>query len=404
MSTPSLLTGKWLYRALLKEAKHLPDTQATQVDHYLHRIKTDFRKPLPLDRSRAYERTSQAQKLLRRLIACNSGHLHAIERVLDQAYARKGKQSHQLLEPFLTTSRRSKTFVSPSLRALILSPLSHQSRPPNIHHLENPPTLPARAFPDTEESRLLGPLIPQRIKAIRRRYWNSQTAKIKSPLAVLVLQGEGEDRIGREEVLKKVGLGSLGEHLQSLGMARFERLEDLTQVREEERPRRSRRLRGVLNQGRRTGVEAHALEGSTSPTPTVKKEVSASQPQGSKKKRITTTTTTTIPGLSLAKWSTPKVLRPRLMRRRYEAVLENAPIVIVERVGSGSKGNQVGRGEGKGGKKETKHPSEKSSASKASGNNVRIQIRLSDFAKSGKGGIGVMGEEDRWWNERGAAE
>ncbi|KDE09030.1 hypothetical protein MVLG_00750 [Microbotryum lychnidis-dioicae p1A1 Lamole] len=405
MSTPSLLTGKWLYRAILQQAKQLPDTHVT--DHYLHLIRSDFRKPLPLDRSRAYDRTVQAQKLLRRLMAANDGHLHAIERVLDQAYQRKGKGSHTLLEPFLSSSRQTNLFNSPSLRSLLTSPLSHTSRNPTLKQLDTPPTLPPRAFPHSEEARLLGPLIPQRVKAIRKRYWNSQTGKIKKPLSVLVVQEseqEGEEeRMKREDLLKKVGLVGLGEELEKVGRERLQRLERLTCVPPGERPRRSRRLRGVSS-----ALTSREEDGSSTWTSSTGSQLSSTAKEkdeggagaktsNPKKASSTRTMTTTIPNLSLPKWSTPKVLRPRFMRRRYEALLEDAPIVTVEGKAVGTKAGGDAKKDGDKNKEKEKKTSDGPAGQERQ---VWVKVRLSEFAKSGNGRMGKVGEEDAWWMDR----
>ncbi|SCZ98919.1 BZ3500_MvSof-1268-A1-R1_Chr7-1g09315 [Microbotryum saponariae] len=445
MSTPSLLTGKWLYRALLQQAQQLPDTHVT--DHYRHLIKSDFRKPLPLDRSRAHDRTVQAQKvssrvplrpsllrsahttqrtdpwggggglvpvrfvrrsqLLRRLMAANEGHLHAIERVLDQAYQRKGKGSHTLLEPFLSPSRQTKLFNSPSLRSLLTSPLSHTSRNPTAKQLDTPPTLPPRAFPHSEEARLMGPLIPQRVKAIRRRYWNSQTGKIKKPLAVLVQGSEpGQEGEGmkREDLLKKVGLVGLGQDLEKVGRERLQLLERWTSVGRDERPRRSRRLRGVSSaligpeeEGSSTWTDSTRLRLSSSAKE--KDEGAGAKTSEPRKASSSRTTTTTIPNLSLPKWSTPKVLRPRFMRRRYEALLEDAPIVTVEGKAAGTKGGGDAKRDGD----KNKEKDKKNSTSDGPADQERqvwVKVRLSEFAKSGNGRLGKVGEEDAWWIDR----
>ncbi|ORY66929.1 hypothetical protein BCR35DRAFT_334487 [Leucosporidium creatinivorum] len=300
-----MLLGTRLYRALLQESNALQDSRA--ASYYRQKIRTDFRKdPVPESSKTALKRVSKANKLLRQLQAANDGYLHSLTRVLDTAYARRGPAKHQLLRPLSHPNGRTApdySFPAP-LSALVTSPLAHYSRPPTRTQLANPPTLPPRADPTSEDARLLGPLIPQRINAVKRRYFNSQLGKLRAPIAIQLKRKDGQPVEDELEMLKQAGLGSFN---YASSKSLLEELEAKAQVAEASRPRLPRRLQSP---------EERATKGSVPPQ--VKHEVSEDE------RRILS------PSYKNTKWHRPKTITSRLLRRRYQNILANSPILVVE--------------------------------------------------------------------------
>ncbi|KAL8277965.1 hypothetical protein RQP46_009597 [Phenoliferia psychrophenolica] len=345
-----LLLGRDLYRALLREARALPDSAATS--HYESLIRTSFRLPPAAESSAApLKRVQVAQRLLRQLQAANDGYLHSLTRVLDTTYARRGPGKHALLRPFIlspTSLPHSSHAFSPSLSALLTSSISHTTRPPRPSHLISPPSLPPRADPSSEEARLLGPLTPQRVRAIRLRYWNSQTAKLRAPLAVQVRAaagGENGQQLVRSAgvasgVLQKAGV--MGVDVEA-GWRRLEELEGKARVPDDARPRVPRRLQ---TRDERT---------TKGPTPF------ATPPKPQQERKVPRILS---PLANNTKWHLPKTLSPRLLRRRFAHVLDNSPILTV-----------IERAQGP----------------------VGFEVSKSTWAKGGMGHVGAMSEEDLWW-------
>ncbi|GAA5974578.1 hypothetical protein JCM5350_001202 [Sporobolomyces pararoseus] len=340
-----MLLGTRLYRNLLKEARALPDQLA--ASYYRGQIRTAFREPVNLESSlQAVRRTKRAQKLLRQLQAANDGYLHALTRVLETAHGIRGPQKHSALAPFLDRDQQQHTF-SPPLAALVGSSISHISRPPSPSQLVKPPTMPERADPSSEEARLLGSLAPERIRAIKRRWWNLQTGKIRAPIAVRVYRdGEAVKVTGESKILlSKLDNGLDGVNLES-GQHRLDLLEAKAQVPKSSRPLPPKRL-----QSRDQRAQSY-------PAPT---KVAPPTLQDAERRTFSPTSRNT-------KWHNPKQITSRLLRRRAIGSLEIAPIVNVNISDRGKAGYEVKR---------------------------------SQFAKGEKGRFAQVSEEDLAWLERG---
>ncbi|KAM0751218.1 hypothetical protein T439DRAFT_325367 [Meredithblackwellia eburnea MCA 4105] len=350
-STTQLLVGIHLYRSLLKEARNLPDKNA--ATHFTNKIKSDFRRePLPESSTKAVKRVKDAQRLLRQLQATNDGYLHSLQRTLETSYERRGAGKHQLLRAF-TLPSPTPHFSRP-LSVLLTSPLSHTSRPPTPSQLLKPPTLPPRADPTSEEYRLLGPLIPQRIKSIKKRYWRTQVGKVRAPVAVRV---EGE---GQKEGLREIGL-KRWEYEK--GLERLGELERRAGVSVQGRPRAPKRSQPPLERlSRETGPGESPHESQLPP-----QDSPIFRDEKNRPDRI-------LPPTKSTKWSLPKSLTPRLLRRRYQEILATSPVLVV-----GPK-----KGE--------------------DGEERNMKVVLSEMAKGGIGLVSEMSEEDEWWLERAAGE
>lgn len=271
-------------------------------------------------------------------------------------------------QPFLdppTTPRTSRQSFSAPLSALLTSQISHVARPPSAANLLSPPSLPPRAFPTSEDARLLGPLTAQRVKKIKLRYWNDQTGKLRAPIAVVVRR-EGEELSLEEstEVLERLGLG--GVRLEE-GRKVLEDLERKARVGEV--PRKPRRLQSRAER---------ATKG-----PTVK------QGEGGKERKELRILS---PSSKNSKWHLPKTLSPRLLRRRYQAILHDSPILVISESSSPPP------------RPSSKKPSstsppipQPSDPTASPTKTTTFVVRRSDGAKGGTAGMGIFSEEDRWW-------
>lgn len=207
--------------------------------------------------------------------------------------------------------------------------------------------MPERADPHSEEARLIGPLVPERIRAIKRRWWNSQTGKIRAPVAVQV----SEDGIAVRDVQHAKHLLEQTEHGMEYvslekGQARLALLENKATVPPPAQPLPPRRLQTAEQR-----ATAHLVPPKTQ-RPVVK---------DAERRTFRPTSRNT-------KWHNPKQITARLLRRRAAETLEIAPIVKV---------NVTGKGR------------------------PRYEVAKSDFAKGAKGRFAEIGEEDLRWFERG---
>ncbi|GAA5927825.1 hypothetical protein JCM3775_006089 [Rhodotorula graminis] len=365
-----MLLGKDLYRQLLKEARHLPDSRVSE--HYLHAIRTSFKQPPPPESSsQAVRRVKHAQKLLRHLQAANDGYLHALTRAFETAYGLRGPQKHVALSPFLEPGLPNRSFP-PALAALVTSPVAHLSRPPTPAHLLTPPTLPERADPRSEAARLLGPLPDERIRAVKCRWWNLQTGKVRAPLAVKVRRGgiDVDDCAEALAVLERAGLGGMREGLLRDGwrkLAELERKAVGEQADGEVAPVRPLPPRRLQTPEQRAASHPPPLP----PSRRIAEHEADAEP------RILS------PSARATKWHRPKHLTARLLRRRAAAVLEQAPIVVVHVPAEGE-----GAAEGVGREAEGK---------------VRFEVVRSDKAKGEKGQYRDMTSEETWWQEWAAS-
>ncbi|BGP47197.1 hypothetical protein JCM10450v2_003049 [Rhodotorula kratochvilovae] len=348
-----MLLGKDLHRQLLREARHLPDSHVSE--HYLTRIRTAFREPPPPESSvQAVRRVKHAQKLLRQLQAANDGYLHALSRAFETAYGIRGTDKHAALAPFLGPGQPKHTFP-PALAALVTSPTSHVARPPTPAQLLTPPTMPERADPSSEAARLLGTLTPERVRAVKRRWWNLQTGKVRAPLAVRVQRG-GKDVTDEKEALELLdhaGLGGMREGLLRRGWDRVRQLEEKAAGGEAQRPLPPRRLQTPEQR-----TASHAP-----PTKRAAERVEDEQ------RRVFS------PSSKHTKWHRPKQVTARLLRRRAAEVLEQAPAVVL---------HVPAEGDAKG--------------------KVRFEVVRSEHAKGEKGRFREANDEEQWWQGWGTVQ
>ncbi|GAA6008959.1 hypothetical protein JCM11491_003847 [Sporobolomyces phaffii] len=341
-----MLLGTRLYRHLLREARSLPDELASS--YYRERVRTSFRVTSGVASDlQVARRTKRAQQLLRQLQAANDGYLHALTRTIETAHGLRGPQKHIALAPFLARDHACHAF-SPPLAALVGSALSHTSRPPTPAQLVRPPTLPERADPTSEEARLLGPLVPERVRAIRRRWWNAQTSKVRPPLAVKVVRDDDDvsDPEIAAEILRTLNDGLEGVRLEE-GHERVSLLERKATVPAHSRPLPPRRL-----QNREQRDHLHPV-----PVKTCRPIVEDVQRR------------TSSPTSRNTKWHNPKQITGRLLRRRASQALEIAPIVHVH----------VGRDQ------------------------ASYEVVRSQFAKGERGQFSQLSEEDYEWLQLGSS-
>jgi len=107
---------------------------------------------------------------------------------------------------------------SPELAALLLSPYSRSSGKALLKpsHLREPPTLPSRADPTSEDARLFGPFSKRRQVNIRWRYFSYQWKRIYPPLEVSVKHPEPQNTPSQDGFVPETGLRSVG--LQGAGL------------------------------------------------------------------------------------------------------------------------------------------------------------------------------------------
>ncbi|BGP15255.1 hypothetical protein JCM10213v2_003215 [Rhodosporidiobolus nylandii] len=268
-----LLLGKQLYRSLLREARALPDTLVSE--HYLAHIRASFRRhSVPEASVQAIRRVKGAQKLLRQLQAANDGYLHALTRAFETAYGLRGREKHRSLA------------------------------------LLTPPTLPERADPASEEARLLGPLTIQRESAVRRRWWNSQTGKIRAPVAIKVRRADGslvDDAKEAADALKAAGLPVQSAPELEAGWARLAALNASAAASFAATPLPPRRLQTTEQR-----ATSHPL-----PPPT--REAAKTDEDRRQFK----------PRARDSKWHPPKAVTSRLLRRVRQGVGEKAVVVTL---------------------------------------------------------------------------
>lgn len=75
---------------------------------------------------------------------------------------------------------------SKELTALLTSKVSHKNKPLSHTAIRRPPTLPARADPNSEDARLLGPLSKRREVNIYWRFYTEQVKKVYPPFQVIL--------------------------------------------------------------------------------------------------------------------------------------------------------------------------------------------------------------------------
>ncbi|GAA6061259.1 hypothetical protein JCM10212_000700 [Sporobolomyces blumeae] len=344
-----MLLGTALYRNLLKEAANLPDALASS--YYRQQIRSHFRQdPVPESSLQAARRTKRAQKLLRNLQAANDGYLHALTRVLETAHGLRGPEKHAALAPYVLPGEQTKTFPPP-LAALVSSPISHVTRAIPAAKLASPPTLPERADPSSEEARLVGPLPQCRIDAIKRRWWNLQTGKVRAPVALKVVQDgiELDDPSRASEVLQEVDDLFGLEHVDlEKGRGRLDLLESKATVPRPARPLPPRRLQTAEQK-----QDRHIPP----------QKASRPRLEDRDRRRSKPTSRNT-------KWHAPKQVTARLLRRRAAEMLDNAPVVVARVV----------------------RPNDKSAR-------LTFEVKRSEMAKAEKGRYDEVGNDVARWLE-----
>lgn len=209
----------------------------------------------------------------------------------------------------------------------------------------------------------MGPLTLERIKAIRRRYRTEQLRKVKAPIAVQVTRGKSEIRVeGKEErdILVRVGLRGVGGRGE---VGQLARLEELSRVPLDSVPRKPRRLQSV---------EERETKGptSTKAVPVEKAPLRILSPSGNN-----------------SKWHLPKRITPRLLRRRYQAILDVSPIFVVsDMTPSTSTGSATGE------------PA--ASAEVESKDDLRMSVVKSPWTQNGLATMPELSVEDLWWIEQ----
>ncbi|KLO20745.1 hypothetical protein SCHPADRAFT_992061 [Schizopora paradoxa] len=194
--------ARCLYRSLFRETRKLPYDYL----RFFYRIK--FRdefaaNPHSTSQEIRFHKSKEKRlnQELRKLRDANEGDPVALEYVLDNAYGRKGKLTHELMEPFINTPKsempppmiqgveKSRPPVySPPLRALMTSGLSRRTKVLTPEKIDKPTLLPARADPKSEEARMLGPLSKRRHVNFLWRNFNHEVSLTIPPVSVELSQ------------------------------------------------------------------------------------------------------------------------------------------------------------------------------------------------------------------------
>ncbi|TFK77270.1 hypothetical protein BDN72DRAFT_873631 [Pluteus cervinus] len=182
-----------LYRTCLRQVNKLPHVY---VRHFFRlKFADDFRAIYGHSNnvSLTKRKLKRVEKTLRKIQGAHAGHVKAFAHVLDMAYGRKGKLRWELMEPLVlepNIGALHQPFQNPiyslELKALLTTPYSRTTKPLNPEALVNPPKLPARADPSSEEARLLGRLSRRREMNLRWRYFTQEWKKVRPPVELAV--------------------------------------------------------------------------------------------------------------------------------------------------------------------------------------------------------------------------
>ncbi|KAL0951441.1 hypothetical protein HGRIS_008130 [Hohenbuehelia grisea] len=229
-----------LYRAYLRQIRQLPHNYIQQF--YRIKASDDIRAIAnsPVTGGLRDRKTKRVSKDIRRIKAAVAGNSKAFAHVLDVAYGRKGKLRWELMEPLLTNpdaplpppiipaNPKSRPPVySAELKALLTSGVS-RAKALKPSALKCPPLMPARADPDTEDARLLGPFSKRREVNIRWRYFVAEWKKVRPPLHTVVKSaGASSSDDDRQQASKKAE-PSLPREFGFHGLGVHEELESLT--------------------------------------------------------------------------------------------------------------------------------------------------------------------------------
>lgn len=202
-------------------------------------------------------------------------------------------------------------------------------------------------------------MIPQRIRAIKQRYFSEQVGKVLAPLQVEIKGVEGAEE--RRRIRKRIGLDKENNGL--LGA-----LERQSQVAETNIPMKPRRLQ--------TKTERNC------PTHHPQKFATPAAPAHHNIER---------PYVGASKWERPKSTTSRSMRRKYQSLLNNSPILVVEKQAVKVKTT----------KQVTKGEEERKTQADVNGlmyKGMKFSVRRSDYVRGGTNVVAEMSEEDRAWN------
>ncbi|OCH94714.1 hypothetical protein OBBRIDRAFT_823282 [Obba rivulosa] len=224
-----------LYRAGRRQSRLLPTEYLRQF--FRLKLADDARAILSTtDEVSRARRMKRFQKELRKLNQANAGRARSFDHILNLAYGRKGKLRYELIEPLLSdpgapppgriipAEEKSRPPVySPELQALVATSLSRPAKGLRPQNLNQPPTLPERADPTSEDARLLGPFSKRREVNIRWRYFASAWRKVLPPLQTTIVdKATGAVEVDKNH-LAQSGVRSVG--LQGTGV--FEEAEQL---------------------------------------------------------------------------------------------------------------------------------------------------------------------------------
>lgn len=194
------------------------------------------------------------------------------------------------------------------------------------------------------------------MRAIKRRYWNAQTGKIRAPIAIRV-ETDGVASEAPEEAAAQLerytGLDVSAGALET-GWKRLDELVAKTWSPFDWDPLPPRRLQSPED---------------CLPTPSGLIE------QMSLGLRATGTPRVPRPALSNTKWHQPKTLTPRLLRRRMQEALAQAPVVSVKIASPAAEGKAAG---------------------------VKYEVARHESAKGESGRWREQTDEEAWWQEQAA--
>ncbi|KAF7339798.1 hypothetical protein MVEN_01896300 [Mycena venus] len=195
----------------------------------------------------ATEKIKRMAKDVRKLEAASKRNVQAFNHILDVAYGRKGKLKRELMEPLLTDptapippriipaveSSRPPVY-STELRALLTTTSSRSvGKGVSEGTLDFPPKLPARAKPNSEEARVLGPFSKRRETNTRWRYFVEQWQNARPPLQVVVENIPSDTCGAALDDIRRVGIRGLPMQ----GLHVFEDVETLATPRQNARRR-----------------------------------------------------------------------------------------------------------------------------------------------------------------------
>ncbi|KAH9857959.1 hypothetical protein C2E23DRAFT_864963 [Lenzites betulinus] len=187
-----------LYRTCLRQIRRLPTEYLRQF--FRLKIGDDVRAILdPRLKHLQPTKINRVQKDLRKLRAANGGISKCFDYILDTAYGRRGPLRWEILDPLrsepgvppppriISAVESSRPPVySREMTALLTSDASRTTKALPSAALANPPSLPARANPESPEARALGPFSKRREVNIRWRFFQQELQRTRLPLQVAV--------------------------------------------------------------------------------------------------------------------------------------------------------------------------------------------------------------------------